>query len=246
MDSKSNICSLPTELHTQILEYLSDDFVSQIVSSLMLPIWGDIIRDSSRIQRSRYIRFHSAWQNAVAIHRAIGETSERFAICCTVRNKKIENYSLAWKLRNLSETTEDNGMLSSMGDMSHSWSEINITDSFVLDEHFILPFRGPLAQDLKFPDEDVSVSKSHVDSDLRTTFLTVYARRYVSPEYGNIVMSMSIFPSHLKDMTLRSLLKHIVRNVDKALWNRGIEIQKTHYVKIWSDHRGLQAMAYIS
>ncbi|KAK6500421.1 hypothetical protein TWF481_010765 [Arthrobotrys musiformis] len=228
MGSETNIYSLPAELHTQILEYLSDDIVYQIVASSILPQWRDITRESSRIQRRRYTRFHSAWQNAVAIHRALGETSDSgsFALCCMVRNKDIETYGLMWALRNPSEDRWNDNI-------PHSWCEIDITDSFILEEHFLLPFRGTLAQDLKLPDEDVSVSKSHVDSDLRTSFIKVSIRRFDTPQRHTVIRSMSIFPSHLEDMTMRSLLKYIVRHADRSLRAAGFDISKSHQMQIW-------------
>lgn len=137
-------------------------------------------------------------------------------------------------------------MLSSMGNMSRSWSEIGITHSFILDEHFLLPFNGPLAQALKFPDEDVSVSKSQVDSDLRTTFLKVWAYLFKPPGNSKIIKTMSIFPSHLEDMTLRSVLKYIVRKTDKALVKAGVDVENPHYIKIWPYYHGLEVLVYLS
>ncbi|KAF3193019.1 hypothetical protein TWF225_010877 [Orbilia oligospora] len=237
MNPKVSIRSLPTELHTQILEYLSDDFTYQAIASCALPLWGDIIRESPRLQRSRYVRFQSAWQNAVAIHRAVGETSGRFAFCCAVRNRVIEKYSMAWDPQRLSEGLRDGGILVSMKDIPESWGEIDITDSFILDEHFLLPFRGTLAQDLKLPGEDVSVSKSHVDSDLRTSFLNIWVNQLISSGRSKNFQKLTVFPSHLDDMTLRSLLKYIVRKIDKALQKTGIDIERTHYFKLWPHHR---------
>ncbi|KAK6514844.1 hypothetical protein TWF506_007206 [Arthrobotrys conoides] len=251
MNSKAGVNKLPTELHTQIVEYLFDDFVCQVISGSILPIWGDILRETAALQRTRYLRFQPAWQNAVAIHRLVGETSGRFAICCAVRDRVIEKCSMAYDLQRSSERPREGGMLSSMGDTSDSWTEIDITENFVLDEHFLLPFRGTLAQDLKLPGEDVSVPKSHVDSDLRTSFLNVRVKQFLPRRSGSTgVHKLKIFPSHLEDMTLGSLLKFIIRKVDKVFQGTGVDIGKLHYFKLWPHSRHsdveVEVLVYIS
>ncbi|KAK6530680.1 hypothetical protein TWF281_007519 [Arthrobotrys megalospora] len=240
------ILNLPTEIHTEILQYLSQDLVDQVIASSALPIWGDILRDSPPLQRSRYIRFQSSWQNAVAIHKAIGQSSGKFVLCCAVRNGAIEKYSMAWKPPCPLETARNVDMLMSMGTMAQSWSEIDITGSFILDEHFLLPFEGVLARDLKLSDKDIPVSKLQLDSDLRTTFIKARIDRYEPGASSRQIYearsnrsrkfrTLSIFPSDTEDMTLKSFLQYIVQRSDSGLQKDKFDIGGLHYIRVQTD-----------
>ncbi|KAK6337578.1 hypothetical protein TWF730_002973 [Orbilia blumenaviensis] len=246
MKASTNLSSLPTEIHTQILEYL-DNFIDQINAGCALPLWNGILHHSSlyhyspHLRRSRYVRFQSAWQNAVAIHCAIGGLSNdlQLTVCCAVRNGEIERASLAWKPLYPFINLQRGGILQSIGDMDQSWTEIDLKNHFILNDHFMLPFRGTIARGLELPGEDVSISKSHIDSDLRTSFVKV---KFKSPSShdSNIfvkVDEISVFPSHPEDMTFRSFMQFIVREADRVFKGRHDDtgIKKLHYFKICAD-----------